>query len=51
MFVLEQRSRYVFFFNFEILCSMYICNERPMYISHIQVYGHGTTVYKPMTDI
>ena len=21
---------------------MYICNERPMYISHIYVYGHGT---------
>ena len=24
------------------LCSMYICNERPMYISHIHVYGYGT---------
>ena len=21
---------------------MYICNERPMYISHIRVYGYGT---------
>ncbi len=38
-FVPEHRSRYVFF---EILCSMYICNERPMYISHIRVYGYGT---------
>ena len=24
------------------LCSMYICNERPMYILHIHVYGYGT---------
>ena len=23
---------------------MYIYNERPMYISHIHVYGHGTGV-------
>ena len=26
------------------LCSMYICNERHMYISHIQAYGYGTYV-------
>ena len=30
------------FSSFEILYSMYICNERPMYISHIHVYGYGT---------
>ena len=24
------------------LCSMYVCNEHPMYISHIHVYGYGT---------
>ena len=24
------------------LCSMYMCNELPMYISHIHVNGHGT---------
>ena len=40
-FVPELRSRKCFS-CFEILCSMYICNEHPMYISHIHVYGYGT---------
>ena len=30
------------------LCSMYICNERPMYISNIRAYGYGT--YRPEED-
>ena len=40
-----EKSSSVFLF-FEILCSVYICNERPMYISHIHVYGHGTHTVK-----
>ena len=39
----EQRSRKCFS-CFEILCSMYICHEHPMYISRIHVYGYGTGV-------
>ena len=27
---------------FYVRCVMYICNERPMYVSHIHIYGHGT---------
>ena len=28
-----------------VLCDMcYVCNEHPMYISHIHVYGHGIQV-------
>ena len=42
-FVPEQRSRQVFFeFRDPMFYAMYICNERPMYISHIHVYDYGT---------
>ena len=44
-FVPELRSRYVLF-EFRdsyVLCDIcHICNEYPMHISHIHVYGYGT---------
>ena len=43
-FVPEIRSRKCFFCVSRFLFSMYICNERPMYISHIHVYGYGACV-------
>ena len=41
-FVPELRSRYEFFRISRFLCSMYICNERPMSISHISISGYST---------
>ena len=43
-FVPEQRSRNVFFEFRDSYVLCYICNERPMYISHIYVYGYGTRI-------
>ena len=37
-FVPELRSRYVFFRVLGLLCSMYICYEHSMYVSHISGY-------------
>ena len=36
-FVPELRSRFVFFRVSEFLCSMYICYEHSMYVSHIRI--------------
>ena len=41
-FVPELRSRYVFFEFRDSYVVCYICNEHPMYISHVHVYGYGT---------
>ena len=41
-FVPEQRSRYVFFEFRDSYVLCYICNEIPLYISYIHVYGYGT---------
>ena len=38
-FVPELRSRYVFFCVSGFLCSMYICYEHSMYVSHIRIMG------------
>ena len=38
-FVPELRSRYVFFRVSGLLCSMSICYEHSMYVSHIRIMG------------
>ena len=43
-FIPEQRSRQVFFVYRDSHLVCYICNERPMYISHIRLYGYGTII-------
>ena len=38
-FLPELRSPYMFFRVLGLLCSMYICYERSMYVSHIRIMG------------